>query len=149
MKLSEHFTLEELTISESAARKGLDNTPDNDALFELKRLAAFLEIVRSTLGKPIKINSAYRSPAVNATVGGKPTSQHCKGQAADIRVAGMNPREVCQAIIAAKLPFDQIIQEFWNPKTGGGWTHVSIPPKNKPPRKMALIIDKAGSRPFK
>jgi hypothetical protein len=148
MKLSEHFTLEELTVSETAVRRGLDNTPDNDALYDLKRLAEFLELVRTTLGKPIKVNSAYRSPAVNASVGGSKTSQHCKGQAADIRVAGMNPRQVCQAIIAAKLPFDQLIQEFWNPKTGGGWTHVSIPPKDKPPRKMALIIDRAGSRPF-
>jgi hypothetical protein len=148
MKLSEHFTLEELTVSETAVRRGLDNTPDNDALYDLKRLAEFLELVRTTLGKPIKVNSAYRSPAVNASVGGSKTSQHCKGQAADIRVVGMNPRQVCQAIIAAKLPFDQLIQEFWNPKTGGGWTHVSIPPKDKPPRKMALIIDRAGSRPF-
>lgn len=142
MKLSEHFTLEELTVSETAARKGLSNTPDNDALFDLKRLAAFLESIRETVDKPIKINSAYRSPEVNASVGGSKTSQHCKGQAADIRVAGMTPDQVVQAIIAAKLPFDQVIREF------DSWTHVSIAPKDKAPRKMALIIDKKGTRPY-
>ena len=142
MKLSEHFTLEELTVSETAARKGLSNTPDNDALFDLKRLAAFLESIRETIDKPIKINSAYRSPEVNASVGGSKTSQHCKGQAADIRVAGMTPDQVVQAIIAAKLPFDQVIREF------DSWTHVSIAPKDKAPRKMALIIDKKGTRPY-
>lgn len=142
MNLSEHFTLEELTVSETAARKGLSNTPDNDALFDLKRLAAFLESIREAIDKPIKINSAYRSPEVNASVGGSKTSQHCKGQAADIRVAGMTPDQVVQAIIAAKLPFDQVIREF------DSWTHVSIAPKDKAPRKMALIIDKKGTRPY-
>ena len=142
MKLSEHFTLEELTVSETAARKGLDNTPDNDALYDLKRLALFLEEIRTAVGRPLRINSAYRAPQVNASVGGSKTSQHCKGQAADIRVVGLTPDQVCQAIIAAKLPFDQVIREF------DSWTHVSIPAKDKAPRKMALIIDKKGSRPY-
>jgi len=142
MKLSEHFTLEELTVSETAARKGLDNTPDNDALYDLKRLALFLEDIRTAVGRPLRINSAYRAPEVNASVGGSKTSQHCKGQAADIRVVGLTPDQVCQAIIAAKLPFDQVIREF------DSWTHVSIPAKDKAPRKMALIIDKKGTRPY-
>jgi hypothetical protein len=142
MKLSEHFTLEELTVSETAARKGLDNTPDNDALYDLKRLALFLEEIRTAVGRPLRINSAYRAPQVNASVGGSKTSQHCKGQAADIRVVGLTPDQVCQAIIAAKLPFDQVIREF------DSWTHVSIPAKDKAPRKMALIIDKKGTRPY-
>ena len=136
MKLSEHFSLEELTVSETAARKGLDNTPDNDALFDLKRLASFLEDVRAAVGKPLRINSAYRAPEVNSSVGGSKTSQHCKGQAADIRVTGMTPDQVVQAIIAAKLPFDQVIREF------DSLTHVSIAPKYKRALKMALIIDK-------
>jgi len=142
MKLSEHFTLEELTVSETAARKGLDNTPDNDALYDLKRLALFLEDIRTAVGRPLRINSAYRAPEVNASVGGSKTSQHCKGQAADIRVVGLTPDQVCQAIIAAKFPFDQVIREF------DSWTHVSIPAKDKAPRKMALIIDKKGTRPY-
>lgn len=143
MKLSQHFTLDELTISESADRLGLDNTPNNEALLNLRRLASFLEEVRKVLGKPIRINSAYRSPEVNKAVGGSATSQHCFGCAADIRVNDMTPDQVVRAIIAAKLPYDQVIREF------DRWTHVSIP--NKPsgkPRKMALIIDRQGTRPF-
>ena len=143
MKLSQHFTLDELTISESADRLGLDNTPNNEALLNLRRLASFLEEVRKVLGKPIRINSAYRSPEVNKAVGGSATSQHCFGCAADIRVNDMTPDQVVRAIIAAKLPYDQVIREF------DRWTHVSIP--NKPsgkPRKMALNIDRQGTRPF-
>ena len=143
MKLSEHFSLDELTVSESAARLGLDNTPTNEALMNLKRLAAFLEQVRATLGKPIKINSAYRSPAVNKSVGGSATSQHCFGCAADIRVNGMTPDQVVRAIINAKLPYDQVIREF------DSWTHVSIPNTADGKRRgMALIIDKKGTRAF-
>lgn len=142
MNLSPHFTLEELTISETAARKGIDNTPNNDALMNLRRLALFLEDVRDLLGKPIKINSAFRAPAVNASVGGAKTSQHCFGLAADIRVPGMTPDQVVKAITGSGLEYDQCIREF------DSWTHVSIPPKESKPRKMALIIDKQGTRQF-
>ena len=143
MKLSENFTLEEMIASETAARHGIDNTPDNDALMNLRRLALFLEQVRNVLGKPIHINSAYRSPAANKKVRGKITSQHCKGAAADIKVKGMTPKEVVTAIIKADLEYDQVIQEF------DSWTHISIPnTKDAKPRKQKLIIDKTGSRPF-
>lgn len=143
MQLTEHFTLEELTVSESAARQGLDNTPTGEALENLKRLAEFLEDVRELLTKPIKINSAYRAPAVNAAVGGSKTSQHCLGCAADIRVSGMTPDEVVRAITASDLDYDQCIREF------DSWTHVSIPNnEDAKPRKMALIIDKQGTRGF-
>lgn len=148
MKLSENFTLDEMTVSETAARRGLDNTPDAAALENLKRLAAFLEDVRSLIGRPIHINSAYRSPAVNASVGGSKTSQHCLGLAADLRVNGMTPDQVVRAIRASGLVYDQLIREFSNPKTGGGWTHVSIPQENKAARKQALIIDSSGTRAF-
>lgn len=150
MKLSPNFTLEELTVSDYAARNGLDNTPENDHLMNLKRLAAFLESLRSYLGKPISVNSAYRSPEVNAAVRGSRTSQHCHGTAADIRVAGMVPDQVVKRIIASTLPYDQVIREFSDPVRGGGWTHVSIPnTRDAKPRKMALIIDKKGTRPYK
>lgn len=143
MNLSEHFTLEELTVSETASRKNLDNTPDNIALFNLRRLALFLEDVRALLGKPIKINSAYRAPKVNASVGGSKTSQHCMGCAADIRVTGMTPDEVVRAIIKSDLPYDQVIREF------DSWTHISIPNrKEDKPRKMALIIDNFGTKKY-
>lgn len=150
MKLSPNFSLEELTVSDYAARNGLDNTPQNDHLMNLRRLAAFLEGLRSYLGKPITVNSAYRSPEVNAAIKGSKTSQHCHGTAADIRVAGMVPDQVVKRIMASTLPYDQVIREFSDPVRGGGWTHVSIPnTRDAKPRKMALIIDKQGTRPYK
>lgn len=150
MKLSPNFTLEELTVSDYAARHGMDNTPSNEHLYNLKRLAAFLEGLRAMLGKPITVNSAYRSPEVNAAIKGSKTSQHCQGTAADIKVAGMVPDQVVKRIIASTLPYDQVIREFSDPVRGGGWTHVSIPNvKDAKPRKMALVIDKQGTRPYK
>jgi hypothetical protein len=143
MKLSPNFTLDELTVSETAERLGIDNTPTNDALLNLRRLAKFLEDLRAVLGKPIKINSGYRSPALNKAINGSKTSQHCFGCAADIRVNGMTPDQVVQAVIAAKMPYDQVIREF------DRWTHISIPNnKNDKPRNMALIIDKLGTRKY-
>ena len=79
MMLSAHFALDELVISQSATRLGLDNTPTDDIVDELRRLCATLEQVRSVLGKSVTVNSGYRSPAVNMHIGGKPNSQHCKG----------------------------------------------------------------------
>ena len=150
MKLSPNFSLEELTVSDYAARNGLDNTPQNDHLMNLHRLAVFLEALRAYLGKPITVNSAYRSPEVNAAIKGSKTSQHCHCTAADIRVAGMVPDQVVKRIIASTLPYDQVIREFSDPVRGGGWTHVSIPnTKDAKPRKMALVIDKQGTRPYK
>ena len=141
MNLTPHFSLEELTVTD---HRTLDNTPDAAALANLQRLAEFLEKVKELLRfRPIMVNSAYRSKAVNDAVGSKDTSQHRLGCAADIRVPGMTPDEVVQAVIGSSLPFDQCILEF------DSWTHLSIP--NTPdlnPRKQALIIDRAGTRLF-
>jgi len=143
MNLSENFTFEEMTASETAARYHIDNTPPNEVLLNLRRLALFLEDVRKALDKPIHINSAYRSPEANEKVGGKPTSQHCRGTAADIKVKGMTPDQVVRAIIKAGLKYDQVIREF------DSWTHISIPNgKEIEPRLQALIIDKKGTRAF-
>jgi len=103
-----------------------------------------LELVKVALGgKPIMVNSAFRSKAVNDAVGSKDTSQHRLGCAADLRVPGMTPDQVVRAIIAANLPFDQIIREF------DAWTHISVPNTTSlKPRRQALIIDKAGTRAF-
>ena len=141
MNLTEHFTLEELTTTD---HREFDNTPNETELENLKRLAGLLEQVKTALGgKPIMVNSAFRSKKVNDAVGSKDTSQHRIGCAADIRVPGVTPDQVVKAVIAAKLPFDQIIREF------DRWTHISIPndPKGKP-RGQTLIIDKAGTRPY-
>jgi uncharacterized protein YcbK (DUF882 family) len=144
MKLSENFTLEELTRSEVAERKGLDNTPNAVEVANLVRLAGLLEEVRALLNKPILLNSGFRSKAVNDSVGSKDTSQHRIGCAADIRVPGMTPKEVVEACIKANIGYDQIIEEF------GSWTHISVPNTDSTaPRRQALIIDRQGTRPFK
>lgn len=138
MKLSENFSYEELTHTD---HREFDNTPNDAELSNLTRLAEFLEQVRTLLGKPIFINSAFRSKLVNDAVGSKDTSQHRIGCAADLRVVGMTPDEVVKAIIASDLNFDQIIREF------DRWTHISIPNSiHNQPRKQALIIDKSGTR---
>jgi uncharacterized protein YcbK (DUF882 family) len=143
-RLSEHFTLEELTRSEAAARNGWQNTPNGAEIENLKRLTVLLEKVKAAVGgKPVMINSGFRSKQVNDSVGSNDRSQHRLGCAADLRVPGMTPREVVLACIAQKLPYDQIILEF------DAWVHVSVP--NIPdanPRNQALIIDRAGARPF-
>lgn len=143
-QLTANFSLEELTRSEVADRNGWDNTPNAQEIENLKRLAALLQQVKTAVGgKPVMINSGFRSKQVNDSVGSKDTSQHRLGCAADIRVPGMKPREVVEACIAAGVPFDQIILEF------DSWTHVSVPntPEFKP-RNSRLIIDKQGTRPF-
>jgi len=141
MNLSEHFTLEELTHTD---HREFDNTPNASELANLTRLAGFLEQVKTVLGgKPIMVNSAFRSKKVNDAVGSKDTSQHRIGCAADIRVPGMTPDEVVRAVIASDLPFDQVIREF------DRWTHISVPNgAGDKARRQALIIDKAGTRPF-
>lgn len=139
MNLTEHFTLEELTHTDHRA---LDNTPNDAELENLKRLAEFLEELKTLLGgKPIMVNSAFRSKAVNDAVGSKDTSQHRIGCAADIRVPNMTPDQVVKAVIESGLGYDQVIREF------DRWTHISIPnEESRAPRKQALIIDKQGTR---
>ena len=141
MNLTEHFTLEELTHTD---HREFDNTPNETEKANLVRVAGLLEQVKATLGgKPIMVNSAFRSKQVNDAVGSKDTSQHRLGCAADIRVPGMTPDAVVRAVIAAQLPFDQIIREF------DAWTHISVPNDlSGKPRQQALIIDRSGTRPF-
>jgi hypothetical protein len=153
-QLSEHFTFEELTHTD---HRELDNTPTShekciidgkevliDAVANLTRLAAFLEKLKVVLGgKPIMVNSAFRSEGVNTAVGSKNTSDHRRGCAADIRVPGMTPDEVTRAIIASDLGYAQVIREF------DRWTHVAIPThEGDVAKKSKLIIDKSGTRPF-
>ena len=139
MNLTEHFTLEELTITD---HREFDNTPNASETANLTRLAGFLEKVKEAVGgKAVMVNSAFRSAQVNAAVGSKETSQHRVGCAADLRVPGMTPDQVVKAIMSKGLPYDQLIREF------DRWTHVSIPndPKGKP-RGQTLIIDAKGTR---
>jgi len=139
--LTKNFTLEELTHTD---HREFSNEPNESERANLVRLAVFLEQVKELLGgKPIMVNSAFRSKAVNDAVGSKDSSQHRVGCAADLRVPGMTPNEVVQAIIASDLGFDQVIREF------DRWTHISVPnhPDDKP-RRQALIIDKMGTRTY-
>jgi uncharacterized protein YcbK (DUF882 family) len=137
--MTPHFTLAELTHTD---HREFDNTPNETETANLQRLAEFLEIVKTTLGgKPIMVNSAFRSKQVNDAVGSKDTSQHRLGCAADIRVPGMTPDEVVKALI--DLPYDQIIREF------DRWVHISVPNvAGATPRRSKLIIDRNGTRPY-
>ena len=139
--MTPNFTLAELTVTDHREFK---NEPNPSEIANLQRLAGLLEQVKVAIGgKPVMVNSAFRSKQVNDAVGSKDTSQHRVGCAADIRVPGMAPDAVVKAIIAAKLPFDQLIREF------DRWTHISVPndPKGKP-RGQVLIIDAKGTRPY-
>ena len=144
MQLSRHFTLEELTFSDAAMRHGIDNTPNDEAIENLKRLCALvLEPIRDIVHKPVQITSGYRSPLVNSLVGSKVTSQHIRGCAADIKVSGVTPDVLIKAIIGAGLPYEQLIREY------DSWVHVSVP--NDPqglPKRQELIIDAHGVKPY-
>ena len=142
--LTEHFTLEELTHSDAAVRHGWDNIPNGEEIANLTRLAQLLEQVKKAVGgKAVMITSGFRSKQVNDSVGSKDSSQHRLGCAADIRVPGMTPRQVVDACIAAKVPFDQIILEF------DAWTHISVAnTPDKDLRHAKLVIDKAGTRNY-
>ena len=141
-QLSKHFSLEELTHTD---HRELSNEPNETERENLVRLANFLEQVKFVLDdKPIMVNSAFRSKALNDAVGSKDSSQHRVGCAADLRVPGMTPDQVVQAVIGSQLEFDQVIREFDH------WTHISIPNhESDKARKQALIIDKTGTRPYK
>jgi hypothetical protein len=126
MQLTSNFSLKELTVSETATRKGLDNTPNEAITANLKTLAeTILQPLREHYGKSVKVNSGYRSPDVNASVGGSKTSDHCKGQAADIEIAGIANGDLAN-YIASNFKFTQVILEFYTQGIpDSGWVHVS------------------------
>lgn len=128
MKLSEHFNLSEFTKSDYAIRNNIGNTPSEDIVGKLKELCLkVLEPVRHLLGKPVKVNSGYRGSALNKAIGGSESSQHCKGEAADIEILGQDNRELA-IWIKNNCDFDQLILEFYDPKEkdpNSGWVHVS------------------------
>lgn len=144
MKLTEHFTLEELTASEIADRHGIDNTPTSPLILtNLKNLAEGLEHVRKLLGKPIIVNSGYRSVMVNSLLGSKPSSQHTKGLAADIICPSFgSPKDIIKKILSSDIKYDQVILEF------DRWIHISFCEEGYKPRKQALIIDNKGTRNY-
>ncbi|MES2724465.1 MAG: D-Ala-D-Ala carboxypeptidase family metallohydrolase [Pseudomonadota bacterium] len=131
-KLSDHFSLEELTYSDTAVRLKLSNLPPTADLVRLTATAQAMEAVRDLLGKPIKVSSGYRGAALNKAVGGAKSSAHCFGYAVDFRCDGFgSPYDVCMAIAGSGIVFDQLIHEY------GRWTHISFDPRR---RKMPLSI---------
>ena len=145
MNLSANFTLKELTKSDTATRLGLDNTPDDEALENLKTLCEkVLQPVREHFDKSVTVNSAYRSPESNAAVGGSKTSDHCKGMAADIEIVGVANADLAQWIMD-NLEYTQLILEFYTPGIpDSGWVHVSYDPNNL--KKQELTATKVAGK---
>lgn len=135
MYLSEYFTLEELTFSQLAIRKRLDNTP-SDAAFEALRALCLnvLDPLRTHLGRPLQVTSGYRSGPVNAALGAALGSAHARGQAADLVCPGISAHELFHEVLRAGVPFDRLILE-------GGWVHVSFDAARKRQRGQILVAE--------
>jgi len=143
MQLTENFSLHELTKSETTLRLNLDKTPDEDTIDSLRLLAQkVLQPVRDHYGMGVKVNSGYRSPESNAAVGGSKTSDHCKGQAADIEIPSVPNAELAQWIMY-NLDYTQLILEFYTPGIpDSGWVHVSYDPNNLKKQELtAMKVD--------
>ena len=140
MNLTNNFTLQELVKSETALRRGLDNTPTVEVVERLKLLAEqVLQPVRNHYGKGVKVNSGYRAPEVNAAVGGSANSDHLTGCAADIEIPGVTNYKLAQWI-EANLPYTQLILEFYTQGIpDSGWVHVSYDPKNLKKQSLTAV----------
>ena len=145
MNLTANFTLAEMVKSDTALRHDMDNTPGEAEIENLKQLAEkVLQPVRDAYGKGVKVNSGYRHPEVNAKVGGSKTSDHCKGQAADIEIPGVANAELAKWI-TENLDFTQVILEFYTPGVpDSGWVHVSYDPQNL--KKQVLTAAKQNGK---
>jgi len=138
-QLTEHFTLAEMTHSNTAVRKGIPNVAPSNVIKAMTTLCEkVLEPVRAHYGKPVRVFSGYRSPRVNTAVGGAASSQHCLGEAVDFVVPGVSNLAVCQYIMQ-NLAYDQIIYEFGE----GGWVHCSHGPRM---RNQELSAKKRGGK---
>ena len=139
MQLSTNFSLLELTKSQTAERKDIDNTPSTEHQENLESLCAHvLQPVRDHFSRVVSISSGYRSEELCLAIGSKVTSQHAKGQAADFEIFGTPNNEVANWI-KENLIFDQLILEFWNPdEPNSGWVHVSYDPDFNQNRKQYL-----------
>ena len=132
MKLSKNFELDEFTLSQTAVRNGIENTPNSDVIKNIIILCVnVLQPLRNKLGEPIVITSGYRSEKLNRIIGGADDSQHCKGEAADIIVPGMQACELYAFILKSNIKYDQVILEF------NRWVHISF--KQRSNRHKALL----------
>lgn len=136
MLITPHFTLDEMIVSQLAARDGFDNTPPPQARANLQLLCGALEQVRALFDAPIIISSGYRSEKVNQLIGGSPNSQHLQGLAADFTVIEVSPRDTVRRISNSTIAFDQLILEF------DRWVHLSVTCDT--PRRQVLTVRKGG-----
>jgi hypothetical protein len=139
--LTNNFSLQEMIKSETALRRDMDNTPHSDEVVQnLTTLCEqVLQPLRDVYGVGIKVNSGYRSPDVNAAVGGSRTSDHCKGQAADIEIPGVANADLAQ-YIADNFHFTQLILEFYTQGIpDSGWVHVSYDANNLKRQVMTAV----------
>ena len=147
MNLTNNFSLKEMTQSQTALRNNLDNTPDEKQIENLQNLCEkILQPLREHYNLPIKVTSGFRSEELATMIGSKPTSQHCKGEAADFEIPSVDNKEVATKI-KNEFTFDQLILEYYNDTDiNSGWIHVSL--KNttfeNDNRQMALIKDEQG-----
>lgn len=122
MNLSQHFTLDEATFSETAVRKGIDNTPSATVIANMVKASAGMEMVRDVLRAPVHISSWFRCLLLNRAVGSSDTSGHRQGWSIDFKAPKFGtPKEICEAIVRAGIKFDQLIYE-------GTWVHISFDP---------------------
>src|SRR6185436_15028261 len=139
MQLTPHFSLEELCFSQEAVRTGLDNAPPPEVVANLLRLPKMLEKVRALLKKPIHISSGYRSPALNARIGGSTKSAHMDGRAADFICPEFGtPYVVAKKIAAARRGYHQMTHEY------GRWVHIAVPRVNERADRELLSIFEPG-----
>ena len=126
MRLSDNFTLAELTKSQTAERCDIDNNPNKEHIESLQKLCDnVLQPVRDYFNKAVVITSGYRSPELSIKIGSSSRSQRCKGEAADLEIPGVSNKELAD-FINENLSFDQVILEFHNPEEiNSGWVHVS------------------------
>ena len=131
MLLSKNFSLDEMVLSDTAARLGIDNTPPASAVANLRRLATTtLQPLRDAIGSPVRVLSGYRSYELNATVGGAPNSAHMQGRAADLWHGVFTPRDMLELLVAKEIEFDKAIEEF------GRWLHVQVAHEGQPNRRL-------------
>ena len=145
MQLSNNFTLKELTKSQTATRKGIDNEPGTEHVENLIHLAkTILQPVREHFGKPVMISSGYRSPALCEAIGSSAKSQHAKGEAADFEIHGVDNKELA-TWISINCDFDQLILEFYiDGDPNSGWVHCSS--KMESSRRQMLKAEKIEGR---
>ena len=145
MKLTQHFSLSELTRSQTATRRGIDNQPNDEQLANLVALCeCVLQPIRDHFGTSVRISSGLRVPELNAAIGGSTTSDHCKGMAADIEVPPIDNLELARWVEGSGLAFRQLILEYYDGTPDSGWIHVSYDPADN--KRQVLTATKQGGK---